>query len=285
MMGRSLIAGLLFATFTASLFAAPPRRPISNPKFDPDAKQMDLFEAMEEGVVDAKMVAKNSLGGNLIITNNQAEPITVKIPQGFVGVPGVPMVSAQFGQGGFGGGQGGFGGGFGGQQGGLQGGQNQSIGGGQGLGQGSQLGGAQGGQQNFFSIPAERAVIVPYKSVCLEHGKAEPNVRVQYTPVPVEKFTNNVALQELIKQVGSGRMDQGAAQAAAWHIANGMSWQQLANKKYDRLGAPDTPYFSQAQMAQAQQIVAAAEYAAKTAPAAEKKETEPGIRQTVRTSR
>lgn len=280
-MGRSLITGLLVTTLTATVFAAPPQRPISNPQFNPDARQVGLFAAMEEGVVETKLIPKNSLGGNLIITNTQPEPITVQIPAGFVGVP----VSAQFGGGGgFGQGGGGLGQGGGGL--GQQGGGQQAVGGGQqggGLGGGG-IGQQGGGQQGFFSIPPQRAVIVPYTSVCLEHGKTEPNPRMQYVIVPVEKYTDNVALQKLVTMVGSGRMDQGAAQAAAWNIANGMSWQELANKKYDRLAAPDTAYFSVAQLQQAQQVVAAAEYAAKNDPTTPADTAAPSIRQTVRTA-
>ncbi len=278
-MGRSLIAGLLVAIVATSVIAAPPQRPITNPKFDPDAKQMGLFEALAEGVVEAKMIPKSSLGGNLILANKSPEPITVEIPAGFVGVP----ISAQFGGGG-GFGQGGGGLGQGGQQGGQGGGQQAVGGGGQGQQQGG-IGGGGGGGNQFFSIPAERSVLITYKSVCLEHGKTEPNVRMQYAVIPVEQYTENPVLQQVIKMVAAGRMDVGAAQAATWHIANGMSWDELANKTIDHLAGPDAPYFTHAQLLQAQQIVAAAEHAAKNAPAQPVTDPVPAVRQTIRTAR
>ena len=38
-----------------------------------------------------------------------------------------------------------------------------------------------------------------------------------------------------------------------------MSWQELAAKRYNRIGASDTPYFSRSQLLFAQEIVAAAQ--------------------------
>ena len=49
------------------------------------------------------------------------------------------------------------------------------------------------------------------------------------------------------------------AQAAAWHICNGMSWEELAAKKINRLGRPDEPFFTLAQLKAASQVTAAAE--------------------------
>jgi hypothetical protein len=49
------------------------------------------------------------------------------------------------------------------------------------------------------------------------------------------------------------------AQAAAWHFTNDMSWDQLAAKKVNRIGVPDTAYFSPAELRAAVQISAMAE--------------------------
>ena len=49
--------------------------------------------------------------------------------------------------------------------------------------------------------------------------------------------------------LGQGNMDQRAAQAAAWHFANGMSWDELAAKKIHHLGGrQDEEYFSASQL-------------------------------------
>lgn len=221
-------------------------RPITKTKFDPDARQVEMFEAMESGEIKTNPIAKNSLGGNLLITNETDEPLTVKLPQGFVVAP-----LAQIG--GFGGGGIGGGGLGGGQQGGGQ----QAAGGG--AGQQGGIGGGQGaGGGGFFSIPPKKTLSVPYTSVCLQHGLDEPHPRSNYVVIPSEKFSDDPALLTLIDMVGTGKVNPAAAQAAAWHLSDGMSWQQLAAKRYKRVAAPDTPYFSHAQLMGAQQVVATA---------------------------
>lgn len=221
---------------------------------DPNAPKIGLFEGMEEGALDVKMVAKDAQGGNLLVENKTDAPLTVEMPQGFVGVP----VLAQIGGGGGFGGGGGLGGGVGGGGGGGQ--QAVGGGGGGGLGGGGLGGGlgGGGGGGGFFSIPPEKTVLVPYGSVCLEFGKAEPRPRSKYKIVPVEEYTEDASLQELIKLVGTGKIHPDIAQPAAWNLGSDMTWQQLAGLKYDRIGVPDTPQFSRAHLFKAQELVSLA---------------------------
>ena len=51
---------------------------------------------------------------------------------------------------------------------------------------------------------------------------------------------------------------QKVAQAATWHVANGLSWDQLAGKKIDRLGRPDDAWFSPNELLMAHRTVAMA---------------------------
>jgi hypothetical protein len=293
-MVRFLLASCFLVVATAATQAAPPQKPISKPKFDPNAPQVEMFAAMQAGDIEVKLIPKNALGGNLLIANKGQEPITVQVPEAFVGVP----INAQFGGGFGGGGQLGGAGGFGGGQlggGGLGGGGQQAVGGGLGGGGlgGGGLGGGGfgggglgGGGGGFFSIPAERSIIVPYTSVCLEHGKAEPTPRGQYTVIPVNEYTPDPLLQQVIRLVGTGQLESGAAQAAAWNVGSRMSWNDLAAKTYNHLAQPDSPYFSRAQLQQAQSIVATAEHLARTA--AENGQTpaaEGTVPRTVRTAR
>lgn len=247
---RQALTVAAISLITAVAAAESRQRPITNPRFDPEAARIEFFEGVEQEVLSYQVIAKDETGGNILIENLTDEPLTVEIPEGLVGVQVLPQFDD--------------GGGFdGGDSGGGGGGGNQSFGGGGGgLGGGGFGGGGQGGGGfgggGFFSIPAERVVRMPYHSVCLEHGKAEPHPRVRYRLVSVEDYTDDAQLQELIKLVGTGRLNQQSAQAAAWHLANDMSWQELAAKRYNRIGAPDTPYFSRAQLVSAQEIVAAA---------------------------
>jgi hypothetical protein len=256
---RALITLTALLITTSVVVAESRQRPITNPRFDPDAARIGLFEGVEQEALEYQVIAKDETGGNILITNLTDEPLTVELPEAVVGVQVLPQ--------GLGGGGFGFDDQAGGSSGSSSGGgQNQSFGGGGfgggglgGGGFGGGLGGGGFGGGGFFSVPAERVVRVPYSSVCLEHGKAEPHPRVQYRLVSVEEYTDNVQLQELIKLVGTGRLNQQSLQAAAWHLANDMSWRELAAKRYNRIGAPDTPYFSRAQLFAAQGIVAEAQ--------------------------
>ena len=199
---------------------APYRKPIKNPKFDPAGEPVEFFAAMEAGQIEAKLIPKNALGGNVLIENKTDKPLNVQIPEAIVGVP----MNFQFG---------------GGQQGGGQGG-----------------GGQGGGAGGFFSVPAERVVSLPFNSVCLEHGKPEPTSSSRYKLVPVAQVSQDPVLYELLTVVGTGKVDSQAAQAAAWHLTDDMSFQQLASKSVTHLGGqPPTPYFSMAQLQGAQQLL------------------------------
>jgi hypothetical protein len=255
------------AVGTVVLAGSKEKRVVTKPKFDPSAERIKLFDGLDQSVLTAKVVAKDEFGGQVFIENKTDKPLTVELPDSIVAVQVLPQA-----QGGddFGGGDSGTtsGGNSGGQQaagGGLGGG---GFGGG-GFGGGG-LGGGGFGGGGFFSIPPEQIVRVPYTSVCLEHGKKPPRPGSNYKLVRPEVYTDNTAVHELLKVVGTGKLNKQAAQAAAWHIANGMSWDELMAKKYNRVGVEDTPYFSQRELFGAQEIVALArkqaEEAAKAAP-------------------
>ena len=225
-------------------------------KVDDSLEHIDVFAGIEQGVLEVKMIPNDAMGGNMFIENKSDKPLNVDFPAAFIG----KQVLKQFGgaqQGGFGGQQGGFGG----QQGGFGGGGQQSQGGGFGGQQGG-FGGQQGGfggQQGgggggFFSVPSDRIIRVAYRSVCLEHGKPEPSPRVTYRIGKVEEFSDDPVLKETLAMVASGQLDPQAGQAATWHLANKMSWQELAAKSIPHIGRPATPYFSAETLARAQNI-------------------------------
>lgn len=117
-----------------------------------------------------------------------------------------------------------------------------------------------------FSIPAEKTKVVKVTTVCLEHGKKEPSSRMSYRLVSLDAFSTEPKLQMLLESLGRGELSQRVAQAASWHLSDGMSWEQLAAKKIDRLGRPDEPYFSEAELLMAHRAVAiVTERAAKSA--------------------
>ena len=223
-------------------------------KLNESLEHMDVFEGIEKGVLDVRMIPNDAMGGNLFVENKGDKPLNVDFPAAFVG----KQILKQ-GFGGQGGGGGGFGGGGGGQQGGQGGGGQQQQGGG---GQGGQQGGGGGGGQQggggggggFFSVPTDRIIRFKYLAVCLEHGKAEPTPRSVYRITKVEEFSTDPVLEETLKMVASGQLDPQAGQAATWHLTDKMSWEQLAAKSIPHIGKPSTPYFSAETLARARNI-------------------------------
>jgi hypothetical protein len=250
------ILGLVVQTSTvcqAEAKRTESRKPvITAPKFDPTAERVGLFDGMEDGRLESKVVAVDATGGYVVVSNASEVPLTVELPDSFVAVQVLKQLGGLGGggMGGMGGGMGGMGGGMGGQQGG----QNQNVGGG--MGGGGMGGGGMGG--GFFSIPPERSVKVPYVSACLNHGKADPNPRINYRLVRTEEYTQDPVLAELIRMVGTGRVDQHSAQAAIWQRTDNMSWQQLATKS-NRTISGTQQYFHPNNITIAQRLMATAE--------------------------
>jgi hypothetical protein len=228
---------------------------------DPSAEQVDFFESLAKGSLDATIIPRDSKSGNVFIENTTDKPLTIAMPDAFVGVQVLKQYGGRgggFGGGGFGGG--GFGGGMMGGMGGAQ-----SFGGGTGTGSsrtgtsrtGTTRAGRTGGGEGFFSVPPDKIVRVEYSSVCLEHGKREPTPGMRYRPVQVEQYSKDPVLKQLLTRVANQQIDTNAAQAAAWHVANGMSWEQLADKRLGVRGANrHTPYFAPETIASARNTIA-----------------------------
>ncbi len=253
----ALVAGL-----AADEAATAAKANSSDVSTDVTAKKVELFDGMQSGDLDVKIIAKNDHAGNVIIANKTGLPIEIRLPEAFAAVP----VVAQFGGGGQGGGGGGFGGGGGG-------GGQQSGGGG--FGGGGQGGGGGGG---VFSIPPEETAKLPVELVCLDHGLRDPSSSKPYKLVPAESHVKNPAVIELLKALGRGELDHGAAQAAAWNLNSNMSWEALAAKQTGTVrNIHRSPYFSARQiragMAYAQEATQRAEAAA-AAKAAEEAKSE-----------
>ena len=226
----------------------------SKAKADPNAKEVDLFAAMDAGEIEVKLVPKDSAGGQLIVKNKSDKPLSIRLPDAFAGVP----VQAQFGGGGFGGqGGGGFGGGQGGGNQGFGGGGGGFGGGGGGFGGG---GGGGGFGNPFMNVPAGKEMKIKFVAVCLEHGKNDPSPRVPYTIKPLESCVSNPEVIELVKMMGRGEISPGlqhTVQAAAWHLQDGMSWDELSQKigVKHRDGSKE-PYFQTSELQNAMVMTA-----------------------------
>ncbi len=212
-----------------------------------DPPTVEMFSAIEKGQINVKLIPKDSTQCRVLIENKTDKPLSIKLPEAFAGVP----VLAQVRPGGAGVGAGGGGrpggGGYGG------GGGSQGVGGGMG---GGGMGGMGGG--GFFNVAPEKVGQLRVPTVCLEHGKEEPHAAVPYEIKPIESFTNNPAVQKLCRMMGSGQLNQRAAQAAAWNLNNNMSWQELAAKRLRHANGASEPYFSPQEIQAGMQIAATA---------------------------
>jgi hypothetical protein len=117
-------------------------------------------------------------------------------------------------------------------------------------------------------------------TVCLEHGKTEPRESMHYQIKPLDAVTTKLGVQQLCQMLGSGQLDQRAAQAAAWHLNNGMTWQQLATKQIRHANGTSEPYFSQGELQLAMQITSAAERSGKEQQGKEKQNSGAGSQPT-----
>ena len=255
---RSLIAVSLMALMLvpATLSAGERQKRMKPKAFNPADETVEMFEAIEADQIEVKLIPKDSTQSRVLVKNKTDKPLNVKLPEAFAGMP----VAAQFGGGGGGFGGGGFGGGgFGGGPGGGGGGGGFGGGprGGGGGGGGSQsIGGGMGGMGGgMFNIPAEAVGDVKVATVCLEHGKKEPNARMTYEIRPIESFTDKEEVKVLCQMLGEGEIPQRSAQAAAWHLSNDMSWQDLASEKIERANGAVQSYFNPREVQLGMQIV------------------------------
>jgi hypothetical protein len=212
------------------------------------AAAVDLFAARDAAQIDAKLIPHDSKTGTVILTNKTNFPLTIKLPEAFAGVPILAQVGRRGGAGNFGGGN---------VAGNLSGG-GQGLGGG--FGGGNGIGAANGG---IFNIGPERVIKLKVVSVCLEHGKQEPNPQMAYELTPLDRFTSDAKVIALVQMLGRGEVDQCAAQAAAWHLANGLSWNELAGKiGVKHLNGTTEPYFLEKELERAQRAASLATYRA-----------------------
>ncbi len=195
-------------------------------EYNPADQTVEMFAAIEKGDIAVKLIPKDSTQCRVLIENKTDKPLNVKLPEAFAGVPvlaqagGGSSRSSSNTQQSMGGGMGGMGGG------------------GMGMGGG-------GGGGGFFNVAPEKVGQLKVPTVCLEHGKREPHEQIPYEIKPLDSFTTKAGVHELCQLLSSGQINQRAAQAAAWHLSNNMSWEELAAKRLRFANGTNQPYFSQ----------------------------------------
>ena len=233
------------------------RGAITKLTLNPDAPVVDMFDGMEQGQFEVRLVAQSPHEGRIFITNKTDKPLTVAVPKGLVGVHVLPQIGLNPGNNPIGN-----------QPGGLNNGQNgqnglaQSVGGNAApAGNNAFPGGGPGfpgnnGQNGlgFFSIPPEKTVQIALNSVCLNYGRREPNAALRYQLVRAETVTTDPVLLQLLEEY-SPRTNRDVQQAAAWHLTNGLTWEQIAQLTDQKVPGQPTPLFTPRQIQGARELV------------------------------
>jgi len=237
-----LVLAIAVALIPSALFAQEKKTKLEPGEFNPADEKVELFAAMAANQVEVKFIPRDAEQARLIVKNKTNKPLNVELPEAFASIPVLA-------QGGFGGAGGAGGAGGGGQAG----------GGGFGGGGGGQGGGQGGGGGGFFmNVAPEKAQEIKVAMLCLEHGKPDPRPAMPYTIKPLSAFSTDPALRELVKMFGRGQLSHASAQAAAWHISNKMSFEELAAKQIRRASGERYPYFSRQDIQAAMAIANAA---------------------------
>ena len=211
-----------------------------------EPKTVEMFKAMEDGILTVDYIGKDAKEANLIFKNKGDEPLNVVLPATFGALPVLAQGMMGGGMGGMG--MGGMGGGGMGGMGGMGGGGMGGMGGGQGMGggmggmggggmggmggggMGGMGGGGMGGMGGMMRVEADTPRKMTVATVCLNHGKADPNPRMKYKVVRLAEVNDSPVIEEFCKALGTGKVSQNTAQAAAWHVANGLTWNELVRK-------------------------------------------------------
>lgn len=270
--------------------------PIRKFQVDPQAAIVPLFDGEAADQFAIRLHPLSAYQANVIVTNTTAEALNVALPKAAVGVHVLPQ---------FNGNGNGF---FGPQNGnnafgndtGKANGANvlaQAIGGtmqpgganGNGNGNANPFGQNQGFIGNGFpslppewadnedlanyagivTVPAGKSIQLTLKSVCLNYGRPEPISKMTYRLIPVERFSADPVLAELLESYGP-RVDPDAMQAAAWHVANNMDWKQIGQLPMRSLAATSAKLFQPKDVQAAQKLVDAAKDRAPQRPKVER---------------
>ena len=307
----------------------------------------DVLVAEAEGFVEVRFIANDARSAQILVTNRGDQPLTLRLPAAFAGVPVLAQQQgAGFGAGGIGaqpqnvGGGGMQGGGMGGGMGGMQGGgmggnpfgcwvarevygvhdprwlefrewmtwqaprwlQDGYANHGEALAawlherpaakaamrlamdrvlpeatSGASRGSAYrvsapiNGTTAPFTVAPGKTIALRSLTVCLDYGLREPTTRMPYRLVAIDTVSHDPRLALVLGGLASGQISPKVAQAAAWHVSSGRTWEQLTAEVIDRAGGdPDVPVFSAAELVAAKRVVEiAARLSAAARPTAE----------------
>lgn len=214
----------------------------------PGSQTVEFFSALDQGQIAATVIPRDSRQLTVQVENKTEKPLSIRLPDSIAAVPVLAQMM------------------FPGQ---LPGNNpwdnNQQQ---QPQGVGAPFGGPQMGNNPFqggqgFNMPGGPLFnVLPGKivkrklpCVCLEFGKPDPRTRIPYRIERLENISGKPEVRELLAVLGRGGCSQKTAQIAAWHLANDMSWEQLAGLKHKLANGSTRPRFSAADLKLARRVV------------------------------
>ncbi|HEV3343421.1 MAG TPA: hypothetical protein VG125_23820 [Pirellulales bacterium] len=236
MTARTFVRGSLALALAFSptwCFAARPTAKSASSNYQPEGKPADLFDAIDDGLVEVKFIPKNEKQARVRIKNLSGKPLSVRLPEAFGARQVLAQVGGPFAGGPFGAGA------AGGQSGGAQ-------------NLGANFGGANN-QNRVFNVPADKPAELRVTCVCLEYGKPTPRPAISYEMVRLDAVSQEPSLAGLLSRLEGS--NQREVQAAAWHLANGMSWSKLAAVHVEHLVALNEPLFTARDLQKAKELV------------------------------
>jgi len=259
------------ATLAAVVLVVPPLTASDQIKgvgeFNPQDETVELFAGIEQGKLEVKLIPKDSTQCRVLITNKTDKPLNVSLPGAFAGVP--VLAQMQFQPGNF-------------PPGNFQPGMANRNNAPQQVGIGNQFGNNPGMGNQFlnlrgpgnnmmpqrgrmqpkfapFNVAPENVAQLRLTSVCLEYGKPNPRPKMPYAIQPIQSATEKAEVEALCRMLGRGQVGQRAAQAAAWHLANEMSWEQLARlRRKSTVATLSQPIFTSRELAEGKKAAEAA---------------------------
>jgi hypothetical protein len=234
---------LAFLLLTPALLpAGEPRKGASGPP-----EVVDLFPAIDQGQIAVRLIAQDDKLCMLMVLNRTRQPLSVRLPTAFGGVPVLAQVAQQMAQGLIG---------------------SSSVGlSAAPLPPGPPIqplgiappGGLfpAGATQALLNVAPEAINRFAARAVCLDRAKGGPSPHIPYLVRPLSQISDRPELVEICRMLSTD-VNRRVIQAAAWHVANNIDWRQLLHP--GGMGAiPDPLRFTPMELYGAQQLVAMAQ--------------------------
>jgi hypothetical protein len=105
-----------------------------------------------------------------------------------------------------------------------------------------------------YKLHPKKYILETVRTVCLEHGKADPTPKMKYEMRPLSDVTQRKEVQVLCELRGNDAVHPDVLQAATWNLNNDMSWDDL-NAKEIRSLSSRRPYFDSGVLEAARRVV------------------------------